>query len=159
MTHRAALLALMMGFAPGSVVTASDEPAAAAFRSAFDARFPKSNDSAAAIELERLAVRLGIDLGPAKEDAEAPAAPSPAETVERRRITPNTANERDRLSVDAVAAVQAISAPLSQFLDRELKSPQQRIGAVPAALDRFLTDHEGVFTAIESVLLRDRPGY
>lgn len=120
-----------------SPLAASDHPAAASFRSAFEAQFPKSETSPAALEIERLAAILGIEIAPsenaaAPEDEELPAAP---DEPELRRSFPAYA--------------------VSKFLNGELGIPEDRIGAPPPQLERFLADNESPIAAIESLLVRE----
>src|SRR5512144_1299397 len=56
------LPAIGLFFLPRTFALGQDRPAAAVFRSAFEARYPKSDTSAAALEIERLAAALGIEM-------------------------------------------------------------------------------------------------
>jgi hypothetical protein len=136
-----------------TVVQASDSPQGSSFRSAFEARFPKTETSAAALEIERLAALLGIEMAPF-ESPEAPAdernsrearPPAPF-TLKPRKERPGPFPERER---------SLLSAGVSEFLNRELGIPDDRIGPPPAQLDRFLADNESGIGAIESLLLRE----
>lgn len=122
-----------------SALFPADRPAAAAFRRDFEAEFPKSEASAAALELEKLAATLGIDLVPAPWGV-----PSAKED-----------KDRPRPAAEAVAASQAMSVGLNEYTDRELKSSGNRIGPPPEVLDRYMTEHAAELTEIESLLLRE----
>lgn len=135
-------------------VRASEPPSAAAFRSAFEARFPKTAASAGALELERLAASLGFDLAPQSGQPPAEGEPS-GETAEPAPPAAGADGTRARPSAEAQAAFSGTRAAVSQFLDRELKSGGERIGVPPPQLERYFTAHEAALTAVESLLLRD----
>jgi hypothetical protein len=147
-----------------------DLPSGASSRSEFEAQFPKAEATAAALELERLAALLGIELAPKLEPRPPAEDPREGEETEDQaqeadgeetaadvETTPTPVLEvqenRARPSAEAAAALQTVQ--LGGFLDRELKSPQERVGAPPRPVERFLTDHEGELEAIESLLLRE----
>ncbi|MDQ2970811.1 MAG: hypothetical protein M3R62_15260 [Acidobacteriota bacterium] len=140
MAFRTAVL-LTAAIAAGGVSSrlfGADRPAPAASRSDFQAQFPKSEASAAAIELERLAANLGIDLVPSG-----------------LLSAPKEDKDRPHPSAEAAAASQAMTGGMNEYLDRELKSSGDRIGSAPDVLDRYVTDHTAELTAIESLLLRE----
>ena len=146
---------LCLGLAFGSPLLASDRPSPSTLRSAFEAQFPKADASAAALELERLAAPLGIDLVP-RQIADNPASKAPAvETTEPTPFALNVDRARSRPSAEAQAAFVGIRAAVAPFLDRELKTTEERIGAPPPHLERFFADHESVLSAAESLLLRE----
>src|ERR1700682_4586647 len=122
-----------------SALFPAERPAAAAFRSDFDAQFPKSEASAAAIELEKLAAALGSDLVPAPWGV--PGAPE-----DKNRPHP---------AAESAAANPALATGLHEYIDRELKSSGNRIGPPPEVLDRYMTEHAAELTAIEALLLRE----
>ncbi|MDQ5870943.1 MAG: alpha/beta hydrolase [Acidobacteriota bacterium] len=148
----------MRGFgislALGSPFAASDPPSASTLRSAFEAQFPKTEASAAALELERLAASLGFDLAPKNAEPPADGATS-GETAESAPFDLNAESARARPSAEAQAAFQGVRAAVSQFLDRELKSAGERIGAPPPQLERYFAAHEGILSAAESLLFRE----
>lgn len=164
------VLALLAGLAQAPLTCLGEDlPSAASLRSAFEAQFPKSEASAAALELERLGALVGVELAPKVQLP--PAAKSSGEedqareaegekTVaddERPAVPVLKAQEnRARPSAEAAAAYQAVVGALGGFLDRELKRTEERVGAPPPAVERFLADHEAELAAIESVLLRER---
>jgi hypothetical protein len=132
-------LAGLAALASAPALSGADRPSAAAFRSDFEAQFPKSEASAAAIELEKLAAALGIDLVPT---IGFPAAPKDDK-------------DRPRPAAEAAVASQAMSVGLNEYTDRELKSSGDRIGPPSEALDRYMTEHAADLAAIESLLLRE----
>lgn len=168
-----AVLALLAALVQAPVTCLGENlPSPASFRKEFEAQFPKAKASAAALELERLAALLGIELAPKLEPRPPAEAPREGEETEDQaqgangeeatadvETTPAPVLEvqenRARPSAKAAAALQAVQAALGSFLDRELKSPQEQVGATPRAVERFLTDHEGELEAIESLLLRE----
>lgn len=117
----------------------ASEPAAAPFRSAFEAQFPRSEATGAALELERIAAGLGIDLAPRS----------------RRNASSAAAEQRQRPSPEERSAYRSVASAVSEFVERELKDPEEKIGKLPEALERFLSEHEGPMAAIESLLLRE----
>ncbi|HZI65887.1 MAG TPA: alpha/beta hydrolase [Thermoanaerobaculia bacterium] len=135
-------------------VFASDPPSAATLRSAFEAQFPKAEASAAALELERLAASLGFDLAPRDNSVPVGEAPSGG-VAEPAPFTLNAERARSRPSAEAQAAFQGIKAAVFQFLDRELKSADERIAAPPPAVERYFSEHESLLSAAESLLLRE----
>jgi hypothetical protein len=163
-THRTAArrrlvppLALFFGFALVASLPASNRPASAPFRSAFEAQFPKTEASAAALEIERLAAVIGLDLSPmtSTDSSANEPTPTPAKTDEPAPFALEVEKERARPSAEARTSVQRISGTMAQFLDRELKTPEERIGAPPPPLERFFTDHEDDIAALESALVRE----
>ncbi len=113
---------------PG-LVKAIEPPSAAAFRSAFEAQFPKTAANGAALELESLAAPLGIDLAP------------------------KDAPKRTRPTDELVAAYVGPG----DYVDGQLRGADERIGAPPEALVRFLAEHPGALDEIRSLLLRSEP--
>ncbi len=104
-------------------------PEAVATRKEFELAYPKSDVTAAALELEQLAADLGIDLAP---DIKSRPHPEP----------------------DAVKAYQSIGLAATQYLDRELESTQQRIDPPPEAVTQFLVDRQSKIDSIRARLLR-----
>lgn len=127
---------------------ASDRPTPSTLRSAFEAQFPKTDASAAALDLERLAASLGIDLVP-RQNAAA------VETAEPPPFELKVDRARSRPSAEAEAAFLGIRAAAAPFLDRELKNTEERIGAPPPSLERYLEVHDAALSAAESLLLRE----
>lgn len=150
---KACLLGLCVSFALQFALFGTDDPAAASFRSAFEAQFPKTEASAAALEIERLAAALGIEMDPYDRTEAAPdemksgrsVTPTPF-TVKRRLGQPGPSPDLER---------SLLSAGVSEFLNRELGISEDRIGAPPPQLVRYLNDNESGIAAIESLLLRD----
>lgn len=149
------LRSIGLGLALTPFVLASDRPTPSTLRSAFEAQFPKTDASAAALELERLAASLGIDLVP-RQIADDRAGEGPAvETTEPTPFALKVDQARSRPSAGAEKAFLAIRAAVAPFLDRELKATEERIGAPPPNLERYLEAHDAVLTAVESLLLRE----
>ena len=148
------IVALSLAVVAGSQVLAS-EPSAATLRSAFEAQFPKSEASAAALELERLAAPLGIELAPKDEAAPRPPEVTPTNASEGAPAPVIDARERRRPSAEETAAYQRVGQAAFDFLDRELKKSAEKIGAPSRELERYLEEHQDAMVSIESVLLRD----
>jgi hypothetical protein len=149
-----AFVVLSLGIVAGSPALAS-QPEASALRSAFEAQFPKTEASAAALELERLAAPLGIELAPRDDASRRPPEPSPTNANEVVPPPAINVEERRRPSADESAAYQRIAEAVLGFLDRELTNPVEGIGAPSRELERYLGEHADAMSSIESVLLRD----
>ena len=134
---------------------ASDRPAPSTLRSSFEAQFPKTDPSAAALELERLAASLGIDLVPSQVADDRAGEASAVEIAEPTPFELKVDRARSRPSAEARAAFLRIRAAVAPFLDRELKITEERIGAPPPHLERHFATHDGVLSAAESVLLQE----
>jgi proline iminopeptidase len=142
-----------MCFALCADLRAQDHPEPASFRSAFEAQFPKTKTSAAALEIERLATALGIQMAPF-ESPEATADERNSE--EKNPPTPFVLKPRkERPGPSPELERSLLSAGISEFLNRELGIPDDRIGPPPPQLERFLADNESGIAAIESLLLRE----
>ena len=108
----------------------ASEPAAAPFRSAFEAQFPRAEATAAARELERAAASLGIDLVP-------------------RGVT---SADRPRPSAEQRKAWEPAASAITEFVNRELTGADEKIGSPPETVERFLSEHDGAITRIEAIL-------
>jgi hypothetical protein len=106
-------------------------PEVATSRQAFEAAHPKTSVSAAALELEALSTRLGIDLAP-KDD---------------HREHPDLATAR--------AQESALSA-LSQYLNHELGEASEKIGAPDPKVAQFLAENDATIESIRAVTLGRR---
>ena len=113
---------------PGALA-ACEPPSAAAFRSAFEAEFPKADANGPALHLESLAASLGIDLAP------------------------KDAPKRTRPTEDLAAAYVAPG----EYLDTQLSGSDERISPPPETVARFLAEHANALEEIQSVLLRSEP--
>jgi hypothetical protein len=147
-------VALSLAIAAGSRALAS-EPSAATLRSAFEAQFPKAEASAAALQLERLAAPLGIELAPKEEAGPRPLEAAPTNASGEASAPAFNGRERRRPSAEESAGYQRISEAVFGFLDRELKDPGERIGAPSQDLERSLEERQDALVSIESVLLRE----
>jgi hypothetical protein len=117
---------------------AGEPPVASDLRVAFEAQFPKSDANATALELERLAAGIGIDLAPQpRRDPEKPDEPVPPPKDGRARPEPGT----------------EFKLPVQEFLQRELSVADERIGRAAPVVEKFLEEHGDDVAAIESVLL------
>jgi hypothetical protein len=149
------VLALGACFALCADLRAQDHPEPASFRSAFEAQFPKSEASAGALELERLAAALGFELAPFEtQPAPDRAETTPGDASEPAVFALKVEKQRPRPSPEAKASLQAVSGMIGQFLDRELKTPEERIGPLPSRFQSFLEEHDAAAAALESMLVR-----
>jgi hypothetical protein len=108
----------------------ASEPVAAPFRSAFEAQFPKAEATAAALELERAAASLGIDLVP-------------------RGVT---SADRPRPSAEQRKTSETAAFAITEFVNRELRGAEEKIGKPPETVERFLSENDGAIARIESIL-------
>jgi len=134
-----------LSLALGSPPAASDRPSASARRSAFEAQYPKTEVSEAALGLESLGASLGLGLTP-RENVYLAEREGPRKK-ERVRFRPTP---------EAQASFLEIRSIVSQFLDRELESADEQIGAPPPAVERYFAAHENVLSDVVSLLLRER---
>ncbi|MEO8431612.1 MAG: hypothetical protein ABI592_08895 [Acidobacteriota bacterium] len=132
---RRAGIILLAGAALRGAPAAASTPEPASTRAAFEAMYPKTSASAAALEIEKLAAGLGIDLA------------HPEEKEPR---------EHEHPTAEAAQAYEAVSTAISSFLDRELKNVEERIGAPPAPLASFLKEQDGVVESIRAATTGDR---
>jgi hypothetical protein len=147
-------IALSLWIAAGSPALAS-EPEAATLRSAFEAQFPKSEASAGALQLERLAAPLGVELAPKDEAGPRALEATPTNASGEAPAPAISGRERRRPSAEESAGYQRVGEAIFGFLDRELKNPAEKIGAPSRELERYLEEHQDAMVSIESVLLRD----
>lgn len=113
---------------PGTLL-AFEPPSPSAFRSAFEAQFPKADANGPALDLESLAAPMGIDLAP------------------------KDAAKRVRPTEEQAAAYVGPGG----YLDGQLMGADERIAAPPATVDRFLEDHASALDGVKSLLLRSEP--
>jgi hypothetical protein len=152
---KCSVLAIGACFAVCVDLRAQDHPEPASFRSAFEAQFPKSEASATALELERLAAALGFELAPFEtQPAPDKADTTPDDASEPAVFALKVEKQRARPSPEAKASLQAVSGMIGQFLDRELKTPEERIGPLPPRMESYLEEHDDAASALESTLVR-----
>jgi hypothetical protein len=145
---RSALAAALLISATALALAGERLPEPASTRAAFEAQYPKSGPSGSALELERLAAGVGIDLAPKRKQFE--------ELEGGSQAFPPPDDGRAR---PAPGSRYAHSHPAGQFIESELKVPDERIGRGLMALEQFLVDQDEVLTSIESVLLGPEPPY
>ncbi len=134
MTFRVAV-ALLAGFAlPRFLAAGGATPEPASTRAAFEAMYPKTSTTAAALELERLAASIGVDLARAEEKEP----------------------KHDHPTSEAIRAYATLIPAIAGFLDRELKSVDERVGVPPPALVAFLEENDPVLESIRSATSGDR---
>lgn len=112
-----------------AALKAFEPPSAAAFRSAFEAEFPKAGANAAALKLETLAATLGIDLAPAE------------------------ASKRSHPTVESKARFVGAGA----YIDSQAQGADERISPPSAILEEFFTEHLSTLDAVKSLLLSSEP--
>jgi hypothetical protein len=134
---QATAIALVVAALP-SLGFAADPPTASTLRAAFVAQFPKSDANGTALEVERLAAGIGIDLAPkAPVDPKKPDETPPSPDDGRARPAPGMENR----------------LPLIEFLQRELSVTNERIGRAAPVVEKFFEERESEIEEIESYLL------
>ncbi|MEP6767360.1 MAG: hypothetical protein ABJC61_01735 [Acidobacteriota bacterium] len=108
---------------------AFEPPSPSAFRSGFEAEFPRADANGPALELEFLAASMGIDL-------------APKDAVRRVRPTEEQA--------------AAYVGP-GGYLEGQLMGADERIAAPPVPVERFLEDHASALDGVKFLLLRSEP--
>jgi hypothetical protein len=93
-------------------------------------RYPPTPTNAAALDVERLAAPLGIDL------------------------VPRGVHERDRPDIKSVAAFEATREPMTAWIKSELTRSSGPISKPPAQVGAFLTSRRGALSAARAGLLR-----
>ncbi|MCA1579825.1 MAG: hypothetical protein LC796_00240 [Acidobacteria bacterium] len=115
--------------AVSGTLLAFEPPSPSAFRSGFEAQFPKADANGPALELESLAASMGIDL-------------APKDALKRVRPTEEQA--------------AAYVGP-GEYLEGQLKGAGERIAAPTVAVSRFLEDHASALDGAKFLLLRSEP--
>ena len=113
-----AFIGVLSAPAPGEAA-----PGPALSRQAYEAQYPKHGATAAALEIEDLAARLGID---AAAEARPDARPSP----------------------EAVSASARAVAACSEFVTAQLQDSSDAVGPPPAAVADFLDAHASVLASL-----------
>jgi hypothetical protein len=106
-------------------------PAPVASLKAFESAFPKAPASGAALELEALTARLGIDLAPKDE----------------RRHHPKPKAAKD---------YQAVAPAIRQYVDGQLQEAGESVDPPGEAVQQFLSEHEATLDAIVAVAVGRR---
>lgn len=101
-------------------------PPVVASRKAFETAFPKAPASAAALELEGLTARLGINLAPRDE-------------------------RRDHPEPEVAAAYQAVAPAIREYVDRQLQDSSDRIDPPGDAVAHYLSEHASTLDAVVAV--------
>jgi len=110
-------------------LTAGEEwraPVPVASLKAFQTAFPKAPPSGAALELEALTARLGIDLAPRDE-------------------------RRDHPNPEAAKAYQAVAPAIRQYVEGELQEAGESVDAPGESVQKFLAEHDATLDAIVAV--------
>ena len=98
-------------------------PVPVASLKAFQTAFPKAPPSGAALELEALTARLGIDLAPRDE-------------------------RRDHPNPEAAKAYQAVAPAIRQYVEGQLQEAGESVDAPGEAVQKFLSEHDATLDAI-----------
>jgi hypothetical protein len=126
-------------------------PPVASSWEAYEMAYPRKTVSGAALELERLAARLGIDAAPRGETV--------TETVDgeerQRQLVPK--DGRDRPDPQLAERVQPTIAAIGGWVDQELSQPSDQIGSPPKAVARFYEENAATLDALVAVTAGPRP--
>ncbi len=131
-----------------SLLAGSEPPRPSSFRSALEAQFPRRPASGPALALEELAASLGLDLAPRRTETEIPSDEHGTPSVRK-------GDGRSRPAPETAKAFESVGSAAGQFVDREVRTSQEKVAPPSPSLERFLADHEGEMAAIQSLLLRE----
>ncbi len=124
-------------------------PSVATTWKAYEAAYPKRTVSAAVLEIESLAARLGIDVAP-----QGPFVADPEDQERVRRLVPD--DGRVRPDPEVVKRTQSALSAAGQWVHEQLSEPSERIGPPPESVSHYLVEN-GV--TIESIVATaTRPG-
>lgn len=110
------------------------------------AKFPSQETNDAALKLEAAVAKLGICLAPA---------PSDTKTCPRNAPTPEAVKGFEALTVkDAKGEERSL---LTDYVNHQMERPDSFVEAPPAALQQFITAHQGDLDEIDSLLQGELP--
>ena len=124
-------------------------PVAITFK-AYQAAYPKKSVSAAALEIESLVTRLGIDVAP-----QGPTSVDPDDEDKLVQLRPDDGRERPDPAL-AKRMRSAITA-VGHWAEQELAEPSVRIGPPVASVVHFFDENEPTVDAIVAVASGSRP--
>jgi hypothetical protein len=101
-------------------------PPVVASHETFQLAFPKAPASGAALDLEALTARIGIDLAPKDE-------------------------RRDHPKAEDARAYQAVAPAIRQYVDRQLQDAGDRVDPPGHGVARYLSEHDATLDAIVAV--------
>jgi hypothetical protein len=117
---------------------------------AYEEAYPKKTVSSAALEIEGLAARLGIDAAP-----QGPAVADPEDPERVQRLVPD--DGRARPDPEFAKRVHSTISGIGRWVDQELSEPSDRIGPPPEAVARFYEDNAATIDALAAVASGPRP--
>jgi hypothetical protein len=116
----------------------------------YEAAYPKKTVSAAALEIEGLAARLGIDAAP-----QGPAVADPEDNERVVRLRPD--DGRERPDPEFEKRVHSTISDVGRWADREIAEPSDRIGPPPEAVKRFFYENAETLDALAAVAAGAKP--
>lgn len=150
--RRRVLAALLSVSLTASTTFAGDwtPPPVATTWKAYEAAYPKKSVSAAAIEIEGLAAKLGIDAAP-----QGNAVPDPDDREKVVTLRPDDGRERPDRKLEKRMS-STISA-IGQWAEKELAEPAARVGKPGESVTRFFDENAATLDAVAAVLSGTRP--
>jgi hypothetical protein len=145
----AALLSVSLTASPAFAGDWTPPPVATTWK-AYEAAYPKKSVSAAALELESLAARLGIDLAP-----QGPAVPDPDDPDKVVTLRPD--DGRDRPDPELERRMHSPISAVGHWAEEELAEPSARVGKPSDAVTRFFEENAARLDAIAAVASGTRP--
>ena len=125
-------------------------PPVAATWKAYEAAYPKKTSSAAALEIESLAARLGIETAP---EGRAVADPDDGEKVVHLRPD----DGRERPDAELAKRMHPTISAAGHWAEKELAEPSARIGPPEEPVLRFFDENAATLDAIAAVASGTRP--
>jgi hypothetical protein len=125
-------------------------PPVATSRKAYEAAYPKKTVSAAALEIESLAARLGIDAAP-----QGPAVPDPDDPEKVVTLRPN--DGRGRPAPELEKRMSSTISAVGEWAEHELAEPSAHVGPPAKPVSRFFEENGTTLDAIVSVASGSRP--
>jgi len=117
---------------------------------AYEAAYPKKSVSGAALEIESLAARLGIDAAP-----QGPSVVDPDDENKVVRLRPDDGRERPDPELEK--RMHSTISAVGHWAEQELAEPSARIGAPAESVERFFEENAATLDAIASVASGSRP--
>ena len=117
---------------------------------AYEAAYPKKSVSGAALEIESLAARLGIDMAP-----QGPSVVDPDDENKLVQLRPD--DGRVRPDPELVKRTGSTISAVGHWAEQELAEPSARIGPPVEAVERFFDENAATVDAIAAVASGSRP--
>jgi hypothetical protein len=145
----AALLSASLSASPTLAGDWTPPPVATTWK-AYEAAYPKKTVSSAALEIESLAARLGIDAAPL-----GPTVPDPDNDEKVIQLRPDDGRERPDPELEK--RVHSTISAAGQWAEKELADSSARVGPPSESLTRFFEENAATLDAIVAVASGSHP--